>query len=111
MVGVAQPSLTSAGLILWPTYVHLLAVGWLTQLIFGVAYWMFPRHRAASSPWSERLGWLAYSCLNAGLVLRAIAESGPLTALRSGWFLLSALLQLIAGWSFVIATWPRVRGR
>jgi hypothetical protein len=43
MVGVAQPSLTSAGLILWPTYVHLLVVGWLTQLIFGVAYWMFPR--------------------------------------------------------------------
>jgi hypothetical protein len=111
MVGVAQPSLTSAGLILWPTSVHLLVVGWLTQLIFGVAYWMFPRQRAASSLWPEHLGWLAYGSLNAGLVLRAIAESGPLTASRSAWFLLSALLQLIAGWSFVIATWPRVRGR
>jgi hypothetical protein len=32
--------------VLWPTYVHLLVVGWLTQLIFGVAYWMFPRYSA-----------------------------------------------------------------
>ena len=111
MVGVAQPSLTAAGLILWPTYVHLLVVGWLTQLIFGVAYWMFPRHRATTSFWTERLGWVAYGCLNAGLVLRAIAESGPITVLRGDWFLISAIFQLVAGWAFVIATWPRVRGR
>ena len=24
---------------------HLLAVGWLTQLIFGVAFWLFPTHK------------------------------------------------------------------
>jgi hypothetical protein len=23
-------------------YIHLLVFGWLTQLIFGVVYWMFP---------------------------------------------------------------------
>ena len=27
---------------IWPAYLHLLVLGWLTQLIFGVAYWMFP---------------------------------------------------------------------
>lgn len=111
MVGVAQPSLTAAGLILWPTYVHLLVVGWLTQLIFGVAYWMFPRPRAAASPWTERLGWVAYGCLNAGLLLRALAESGPISVFRGEWFLISGLFQLVAGWAFVIATWPRVRAR
>jgi hypothetical protein len=26
-----------------PTYLHLFTVGWITQMIFGVAYWMFPR--------------------------------------------------------------------
>jgi hypothetical protein len=27
-----------------PAYVHLLVVGWITQMIFGVAYWMFPKY-------------------------------------------------------------------
>jgi hypothetical protein len=31
---------------LQPTALHLIVVGWLTQLIFGVALWMFP-------PWSK----------------------------------------------------------
>lgn len=30
---------------LFPTYIHILAPGWLTQLIFGVAFWMFPKLR------------------------------------------------------------------
>ena len=110
VVGVAQPSLAT-GLIVWPTYVHLLVLGWLTQLIFGVAYWMFPRYRGMTSAWRERIGWLAYFSLNLGLVLRAVAESGPGSEARSGWFLVSAILQLAAGWAFVAMAWPRVMGR
>ncbi|MEE8062509.1 MAG: hypothetical protein V3T16_11800 [Gemmatimonadales bacterium] len=33
----------------WPTYLHLITVGWLTQLIFGVAFWLFPRASQARS--------------------------------------------------------------
>jgi len=32
--------------VLFPTLLHLLVVGWITQVIFGVAYWMFPRYSA-----------------------------------------------------------------
>lgn len=110
LVGVAQPSLAD-GLIVWPTYVHLLVLGWLTQLIFGVAYWMFPRYPGMNSAWRDRTGWAAYGSLNLGLILRAFAESGPNSASRSGWLLFSALLQLAAGWAFVVLAWPRVRGR
>nr|MBI2905628.1 hypothetical protein [Chloroflexota bacterium] len=28
---------------LGPVYFHLFMVGWVTQLIVGVAYWMFPK--------------------------------------------------------------------
>ena len=28
---------------LYFTYLHLLVVGWITQIIFGVAFWLFPR--------------------------------------------------------------------
>jgi hypothetical protein len=109
VLGVIQPALP--GITLWPTYLHLLVLGWLTQLIFGVARWMFPRDRSTTTPSGERLGWATYISLNAGLVLRSIAEPGPASRWRSGLLLLSALLQVAAGWLFVLTTWPRVRGR
>ncbi|HZD58520.1 MAG TPA: hypothetical protein VE136_17435, partial [Anaerolineales bacterium] len=28
---------------LTPVYFHLFLVGWVTQLIFGVVFWMFPK--------------------------------------------------------------------
>lgn len=97
-----------------PVYVHLLMVGWVTQLIFGVAHWMFPKPVAAWAERGQRLGWLTWLALNAGLVLRLAAE--PVVAEQpggaAGWALaLSAGLQLLAGWLFVAATWPRVRSR
>ena len=97
---------------LWLTYIHLLVVGWLTQLIFGVAYWMFPRYSAERPRGSERLGWATFALLNLGLLLRVIAEpwhalAGQGAALLVG----SALLQLLAGWIFVVNTWPRIRER
>ena len=36
--------------------IHLLTVGWLLQLISGVAYWMFPRHPSAPPRGDERSG-------------------------------------------------------
>lgn len=98
--------------LIWPTYLHLLVVGWLTQLIFGVAFWLFPKHSSGSHRGSDRLGWLCFAMLNAGLLLRVVAE--PLQGLgRPGTPLLvvSALAQLLAGWAFVANTWPRVRYR
>jgi hypothetical protein len=97
---------------LWLTYLHLLVVGWLTQLIFGVAYWMFPRYSAEQPRGSERLGWATFALLNLGLVLRVIAE--PWHALAGQGAALpvsSAMLQLLAGWVFVVNTWPRIRER
>ena len=98
--------------VIWPTYLHLLVVGWLTQLIFGVAFWLFPKHPSGSHRGSDRLGWLCFALLNAGLLLRAIAE--PLQGLgrpTTPLLIVSALAQLLAGWAFVANTWPRVRYR
>ena len=97
---------------LWPTYVHLLVVGWLTQLIFGVAYWMFPRYSAERPRGSERLSWITFALLNLGLLLRAIAEPWHALAGRGAGLLVgSAVLQVLAGWTFVWNTWPRIRER
>ncbi len=97
-----------------PVYFHLLMVGWVTQLIFGVAHWMFPKASAARPRGDERLGWLVWGALNGGLVLRAIGE--PWTAQNpggpGGWLLAaSAGLQVVAGWTFVGLIWPRVKAK
>ncbi len=97
---------------IFPVYIHLLVFGWLTQLIFGVAFWMFPKFSLEEPRGSDRLGWWTYGLLNAGLVLRAIAE--PINSVRpealTGWVLvLSAAIQFSAGLTFVINTWGRVK--
>lgn len=116
MLGIAMQSrLTGAVPVLralWPTYLHVLVVGWLTQLIFGVAYWLFPRHSAERPRGSERMGWTTFGLINAGLGLRIVAEPWHAVANRGGGLLVvSALLQLAAGWAFVVNTWPRIRER
>jgi hypothetical protein len=96
----------------WPTYLHLLVVGWLTQLIFGVAFWLFPRYSAERPRGSTRLGWVSFVGLNLGLFLRVVGE--PLRALGADagpLLLVSAVAQLVAVWAFVLNTWPRVRER
>jgi hypothetical protein len=100
--------------LLQPVFYHLLMVGWATQLICGVALWMFPPHSRERPRGDERLGWCTYITLNAGLLLRVFAE--PLHTWRPapwlGWTLvLAALLQVLAIWAFVLAIWPRVKGR
>lgn len=30
---------------LFPVHIHLFTMGWLTLLLFGVVYWMFPKQR------------------------------------------------------------------
>ena len=99
---------------LTPVYFHMFLVGWVTQLIFGVVYWMFPKYSMEQPRGSETVAWAVFWLLNAGLLLRVIAEPwhslNPLAWL--GWLLaLSALLQWTAGVLFVANTWPRVKER
>ena len=63
-----------------PVYLHLLMVGWVTQLITGAAYWMFPKYSKESPRGSERLGWLIFLLHNLGLIIRTIGE--PLAVLQ-----------------------------
>ncbi len=98
---------------LMPLYFQLLMVGWITQLIFGIAYWMFPIASREDPRGNPQLGWVAYICLNVGLLIRGIAE---LTSVLSDfpappWATeLSLILQLVAAVAFVANTWARVKG-
>jgi hypothetical protein len=97
-----------------PAYFHLFLVGWVTQMIFGVIYWMFPIITRAQPRGNERLAVASYVLLNAGLLLRVVGE--PLVSVRPdaglGWLLaVSAVLQWLAAAVFVFLAWPRVKDR
>ncbi len=116
MLGVAMQLPPAAQLPLlraaWPTYLHVLTVGWLTQLIIGVALWLFPRHSAAQPRGSEPLAWVTFACLNLGLLLRVLGEPGRALGYDTHLALLvSAVAQLVAVGTFVLNVWPRVRKR
>jgi hypothetical protein len=94
---------------------HLLMVGWITQLAIGVAYWIFPRFLKDQDPrprGSDALTKVVLVCLNAGLLLRFLAEPfyllGPrpwLAALMA----LSGVLQAVAALAFGWLIWGRIR--
>ena len=97
-----------------PVFLHLFMWGWVTQMIFGVVYWMFPKLNR-DTPHGHEGWWLTtFWCFNIGLLFRVIGE--PLHLLRPealwAWLTMaSALLQWVAGMAFVVNTWGRVKER
>lgn len=97
-----------------PAYFHLFLLGWVTQLIFGVVYWMFPKYSQENPHGSERLWQAIFWLLNLGLLLRVVSEPAQILSdeVVWGWVLaLSAVLQWLAGIFFVANTWNRVKER
>jgi hypothetical protein len=94
---------------------HLLMVGWITQLAIGVAYWMFPRFRKVQNPQprgSDALAWAVLISLNAGLLIRIVIEPvyfmGP-QPWHGVLLALSGILQALAVVGFGWLIWGRIR--
>jgi hypothetical protein len=109
VVQAAWPADVPAG---WrPAVFHFITVGWLSQMIFGVANWMFPRTSREHPRGYERLGWVAFVALNTGLALRAVSEPFQSHAVGGPALALSGALQFLAALAWVIHIWPRVGER
>ena len=108
--GIWSLSLRLAGM--FPVYIHLLVEGWLTLLIMGVVFWMFPKYTHDRPRGSEALGWATYILVNVGLIIRVISEpiNTQQPAMLWGWLLVTAaVLQWSGGMAFVANTWSRVK--
>ncbi len=93
------------------TILHMITVGWLSQLIFGVAFWLFPR-ASAQQPRGELLYIrICLVALNIGLPLRVATEPLSQGYLRGLLLGSAAVLQLTAALAFAANVWPRLRVR
>jgi heme/copper-type cytochrome/quinol oxidase subunit 1 len=99
----------------WPlitAHVHLLLVGFLLTLVFGIATWMFPRPARADARYRPRLAWVVYWLLTGSTVVRTLGELGAAAAGSRGGSILAALGglgQLAASVLFVVNMWTRIR--
>ena len=94
-----------------PLFWHMLMVGWITQIIFGVSIWMFPGRNREEGFTAQLWGWLTFLFLNAGLILRIIAEPMAGTDSEGIWNVLlvcSAVFQVIAVGCYIVEMWPRI---
>ena len=81
-------------------HVEVLLVGWIVQLVMGVAIWIFPRVALRRAPQRSAIAaWLALGLLNGGVVLAALG--GPLAVA-------GRLAEIAAAASFVAHLWGRV---
>ena len=98
----------------WPlitAHVHLLLVGFMLMLVFGVATWMFPRPGREDARYRPSLAWVVYGLLTVSTVIRTTGELGAALAGARGSHLaaVGGLGQLAAGLLFVVNMWTRVR--
>ena len=98
----------------WPlitAHVHLLLVGFLLMLFFGIATWMFPRPGRDDARYRPGLAWVVYWLLTASTIVRALGEVGAAIAGSRGSLLaaVGGLGQLAAAIVFVVNMWTRIR--
>ena len=97
-----------------PVFFHLFVWGWITQIIYGVSYWMFPTYSKSRPRGHEGLWAATFWLFNIGLMFRVIGE--PLHLLRPealwAWLtVLAAILQWLAAVAYVFNIWGRVKER
>ena len=81
-------------------HIEMLLVGWIIQLVMGVAVWIFPRMGLRRAPRRSVVSaWLAFALLNGGVLL---VSAGP------SFFAAGRLLEVAAAASFAVHLWGRV---
>ncbi|XSG73087.1 hypothetical protein ACP8Y2_12915 [Herpetosiphon llansteffanensis] len=90
----------------WRTaHIHAMLVGWLLNLIFGVAFWILPRldaHGWRGSPW---LVWSASGLLQAALAVLVWASIWPWSAAIA----IASSLECLAAIAIAWHCWPRLQ--
>jgi len=88
---------------LFPLHMEFLLVGWLIQLAMGIAFWIIPRFSSGSPRGPVGLVWLSFALLNTGILITILQFWFPVV------LLIGRILEIIAGFLFVIGSWRRIK--
>jgi heme/copper-type cytochrome/quinol oxidase subunit 1 len=94
-------------------HTHLIFVGFIMEMILGVALWLFPRPHKEDTRYSPRLANVAYWLLTVGTATRAAGELAreSANAMPLRWLIVGSGLAQIAGIGlFFYTMWSRIRG-
>ena len=97
--------------VLWrwlPAHIEFVLMGWVTQLVMGVAFWIAPRFLKAPRRGNETGAKAAFVLLNLGVFL---ATTRPFFGTPLWVLLLGRVLELLAVVAFGLHLWQRIVGR
>ncbi len=96
-------------------HTHLILVGFVIQMIMGVALWMFPQKPTKQTDiekrfTSEKEGLILYFIFNIGIILRSLFEPFSKFNLFAFYIaLFGIILQIIGIFYFLMLIYPRIR--
>lgn len=87
-------------------HVEQMLVGWMVQLVIGVAFWILPRTERADIAGAGPLIWVVFGLLNVGVIAAALgsAPGYPPALLLAG-----RVLEAAAAGLFAFHAWHRQR--
>ncbi|MCW5874689.1 MAG: hypothetical protein KIS88_08615 [Anaerolineales bacterium] len=91
--------------ILLPLHMEFLLYGWVVQLVFSVAYWIFPRFLSEPKRGNPALAWAALGLLNLSILALSAASLGVLPAVQ----LPARLAQVAAAALLAASLWRRAK--
>ena len=88
-----------------PAHIEFLFLGWMVQVVLGIAYWILPRLTGSAPHGDERLAFIAFVMLNLGICL-IVAQS---IFLVEGLSLVGRISESLGAVLFLAAVWQRIK--
>lgn len=89
-----------------PVHVEQMLVGWMVQLVIGVAFWILPRPDAHDPERHNALMWTIYALINGGVLAAALGGDPALP----GWLIpMGRVAEALAVLLFGLHAWNRQR--
>ncbi|MBX7152015.1 cbb3-type cytochrome c oxidase subunit I [bacterium] len=90
---------------LLPVHIEWLFIGWMLNLVFGVAYWILPRHGIEPVRGRLWLVWTIFLLLNTGVLTICSSE---IFLWENTFILIGRLMEIGSAVGFAVHAWPRI---
>lgn len=94
---------------LLPAHIETLLLGWVVQLVLGMAFWILPRFGTGARRGNVKAAWAAFVLLNLGIWLAGLGPLFPQPVLVTWIPFIGRLAECAAALAFALHAWPRIK--